>query len=410
MHKKECSMILSFRDQQCLCTLVKIAFWDNENNILEADWNQVEQTANQQGVLWMLYLGAKACADHIPAEKLRAWRANMIGTVMRNTAINEVQNQVVSFLKERGIRAAVLKGLSCSMYYPLPETRALGDIDLLIDKENLPLVDEFLKKNGFRPEEKEHPFHVCYYGKGVAVEVHYEITQFPDSKGGKAVQEITKKFLDEVKTAHVNGMSFPVLSDSHQALMLLTHMERHLVIGGIGLRQLCDWAMFVNGSASKHWREKTLSMLSDCGLLTFAKVVTKTCVNFLGLSSEKAAWCMDVDDSLTELMIQDIFRSGSMGAAEEDNASSLFFDRTQLGKAGQNRLNGLLLRLNQLSYKHFPYTRKWKILLPIYWVYIPLRYLVRSMLGLRPKKSVARLLETSGRRQKLYKSLKLYQK
>lgn len=396
------------KEQRALLALLRNVLWYNQPNLCDADWRLIEEVANQQGILGMLYLGGKLYSSQIPPEKLSSWRADMIGNVMRNIEINTVQELIITYLKKHNIRVAVLKGLSCSVYYPKTEIRALGDIDLLIDEDNLPKVDEYLRQNGFKPAENDHAFHVGYYGNGVAVEIHYAITEFPYSKGGKAAQTIAKKFLDHVKTVHVNGMSFPVLSDSDQALMLLTHMERHMLEAGIGLRQLCDWMMFVYGSELTHWQEKTLSMLNECGLITFAKVVTKTCVNYIGLNQEKAPWCMDVDDELTEGMIREIFRSGSMGATEGDHLSSLFFARKQLGRSGQNRFKGLLLQISKLSYMHFPFTKKCKSLLPFFWVFIPVRYFVRSLLGLRPKKNVKKLLDDSNQRQKLYKSLNLY--
>lgn len=395
--------------EHIILELIKHALWNEKALISNEDWSSIEQTANQQGVLSMLYLGAKDNADLFPVEVLKAWRADLLSCIMRNQEVNAVQQQVTGWMQEQGIRAAILKGVSCSMYYPMPETRALGDIDLLIDEENMLAVGEYLKTIGFEKAKSNHTFHVGYHKEGIALELHYGISKFPDSTGGREAQKFVNEFLDDARMVELNGMKFPALSESHQALMLLTHMERHLVLEGIGLRQLCDWAVFVNGSAKEHWQEKTLEMLDKCGLLTFAKVVTKTCVDYLGLIPSKAEWCMDIDAKTTQMMMEDIFRSGNMGAAEEDNTSSLFFDRTQLGKKGQNRLTGLIKQLSKLSYRHFPFTEKFKFLLPFFWVFLPARYFVRSLLGLRPKKNVAKLLDDSNQRQKLYKSLNLYE-
>ena len=395
-------------EQQALLSLIQQALWHECPSLPNANWDLTETLANQQGVLWMIYQGAKAYPDRIPAQKIKSWRADMISCVMRNDAVNAVQDQLVSWLNENGIPAAVLKGLSCSRFYPVPETRALGDIDLLIDKENMARIGSYLQKQGYSQTKNEHSFHAGYHSNGIAIELHYAVTQFPDSKGGRIARKISEQFLNNTELCSVNDMSFPVLSDSHQALMLLLHMERHMIEEGVGLRQLCDWATFVYNSSSEHWQNKTLKILDECGLITFAKVLTKVCVKYLGLDPQRALWCMDADSSIAAEMIKEIFRGGNMGAAEEEYMVNLFFDRRQLGNITSNRINGLLKRITQLAYEQYPYTEKAKILLPIYWVYIPVRYWLRSLFGLRKRKKVTKLLEVSEQRQKLYTALKLY--
>ena len=46
------------------------------------------------------------------------------------------------------VRAAILKGTSCSRYYPFPEARPLGDIDVLVDRECVNAVGEYLESRG----------------------------------------------------------------------------------------------------------------------------------------------------------------------------------------------------------------------------------------------------------------------
>lgn len=395
-------------EQQALLSLIQQALWHTSPLLPEANWELTETLANQQGVLWMLYQGARAYPDRIPTQKIKSWRADMISSVIRNDDVNAVQNQLISWLKEKGIRVAVLKGLSCSRFYPVPEIRALGDIDLLIDKENMARLGFYLQKQGYSQTKNEHSFHIGYHGNGIAIELHYAVTQFPDSKGGRIARKISEHFLSNTEICSVNDMSFPVLSDSHQALMLLLHMERHMIEEGVGLRQLCDWATFVYNSSSEHWKNQTLRILGECGLITFAEILTKVCVNYLGLDHQRAMWCMDIDDSIAAEMIKEVFRGGNMGAAEEEYMVNLFFDRRQLGNVTSNRINGLLSRITQLAYEQYPYIKKVKVLLPLYWVYIPARYLIRSILGLRQRKKVKKLLEVSEQRQKLYTALKLY--
>lgn len=400
-------MITLDNNQNALLAILRNALWGEAEELPEADWEAVGRLAKQQGVQWMLYPGAKPCST-VPADRLQLWRGMLFSSMVQNERLNAVQNQLFTWLSERKIRAAVLKGTSCSAFYPNPEARTLGDIDILIDEENMETVGRYLQEQGYAAPDYDHDFHARYCAGAIVIEVHHAATEIPEGPGGKRVAEEMSKFLDECRAEKAGELTFPTLSDRHQALMLLLHMERHMLKGGIGLRQLCDWCMFVNGSDSAHW-DTTLELLNRCGLTTYAKVITKTCVQHLGLAPERAVWCMDVDDSLADAMLEDLLRGGNFGAAQQETMSNLFTDRNQLSTGSSGRVRGLLSTLSKLAYFHWPWTKKYKIILPVFWVYIPLRYWVRSLLGLREKKNVLQVMGTSDRRQKLYQALHLYE-
>lgn len=403
------------KSQNVLLVLIRNALWRSTEDLPDADWDIVEKYAQDQGVLWIAYLGAKALKQSscslqmIPKERLKNWRSALYTGTFYNDQINGVQMHLIQWMAENKVRAAILKGTSCSRYYPFPEARPLGDIDVLVDRECVNAVGEYLESRGYTKSQHEHEFHVGYYGTEAIVEVHYAGTSIPNSAGGRAVAEEMAHFLDDTQMACIGKMTFPVLSDAHQALMLLLHMERHMVDSGIGLRQLCDWTVFVNGTAGVTWKKGILGLLNRCGLLVYAKVLTKACVLFLGLDATKAEWCLDTDDELARAMMEDVFRGGSMGAAVTEGMGSLFTDRAHMGDGRQTKLKGLIGSLTKLANQHFPYTQRYKILLPVFWIYIPMRYLVRSLVGLCPKKRILAVYREADQRQKLFKALRLYE-
>lgn len=397
------------KNKEALLALVRKSLWGNDEELPDADWDAVEKCAQEQGVLWMAYLGGKYFPQQIPAQRLKSWRTVLHGGVLNNDAKNAVQTELVEWLAEHDIRSAILKGTSCSRYYPYPDARPLGDIDILIDKSNMNAIDAYLRGRGYSPSQHDHAFHAGYYGRDAVIEVHYAGTEVPSSEGGKIVAEEMERFLDSAQTASAGELTFPVLSDTHQALMLLLHMERHMMGNGIGLRQLCDWATFVKGSQTEHWQSCTLKLLEKCGLMTYAKAVTKVCVDYIGLDKDCARWCDGISNKITKALIEDVFRGGNMGAADQEGAGSLFTERTVLGQAGQGKVKGFISRMNRIAFKHWPVTKKFRVLLPFCWVYLPLRYMVRSARGMRPKKDIAYTVNMAHKRQKLYKSLELYE-
>ena len=232
--------------QKALLTLLSQALWGNGGVLVEADWEQVEELAKDQGVLPMLYRGAIKYKDIIPAERIRIWRGAMYAAVLQNEHMNQAQSEILDWLAAKGIRAAILKGASVARYYTPSDMRYLGDIDILIDQSELDRTSEVLKEHGYRLNEHDHDFHVSFVRGDVTLELHYKASVVPNGKGGQVAVKIMDQFLDEATLVSMNDMIFPALSEKHQALMLLMHMERHVIESGIGLRKLCDWAVFLS--------------------------------------------------------------------------------------------------------------------------------------------------------------------
>lgn len=394
--------------QETLLQFVRRTLWQENLPLQDDDWNEIETLAGEQGVLWMLYPGSKSAQAHIPQEKRTEWRSACISGVFDNQRLNAFQEEWLQWLAGKKIRAAVLKGTSCSRYYAFPNMRPLGDIDILVDPENVDEAASDLQKRGFVESTIPHGFHRGFSLNGITIEVHVRCSELPRGTGADAAMRAEKTYLDEIQMAEMEGMRFPVLTQEHQALMLLMHMERHMQEDGLGLRQLCDWAAFVHGSDSARW-EGAASLLKSCGLYQYACVVTWACVKYLGLQSACAAWAEKVDDSLMEAFMQDVFARGSFGKADDQHAGSLFSDRSAMGKKGQGALQGMLAKMTSLAHRKYPITRRCAILLPVFYLYIPVNYVVRSLFGKGTRRDLRKTIANSKKRQRLYGALHLYE-
>ena len=394
--------------QEALLAIIQRTLWSKDIPVENADWGKIERLAKQQGVLWMLYPGMKNNKNCIPAELFKEWRSVTHSGVLYNEQLNDFQSELLAWLDGRGIRAAILKGTSCSRYYPYPSIRPLGDIDILVDQENMSILAEYLTFSGFCSSNIQHGFHIGYYRDEITVEVHYRCSELPENSGTRAVIAAENGFLDSIEFAKYDGLTFPVLSESNQALMLLMHMERHMQEDGIGLRQLCDWAMFVYGSNPEHWKE-TIPLFKSCGVFMYAEILTAVCIKYLGMDSSYASWVSEVSEKIAIDMIEDIFRGGNMGDADAQNAGSLFTDRSLMGTQTFWGLNGMFAKMRNLAYRKWPIVQRHRILLPVFYLYIPLIYVIHSLARKNAKRNVFSAIKISSRRKRLYNALHLYE-
>lgn len=394
--------------QQALLGLIGQGVFNKKVDIPVTEWDTVERMANEQGVLSMLYAGAIKNKKTIPSRYLQEWRGIFYSDHTRNERLIKAQNDVLALIRAQGIRVVVLKGTSISIYYKHPEIRCLGDVDLLVDKCNMQRVGDILTSQGYTEIHVGHSFHNTYEKTGITIEVHHAVTEFPKSEGGRRAESIMNKFLDDAKVVSMNEMEFPALSETHQALMLLLHMERHMTEMNIGLRQLCDWAVFVSGDSVDHWKQETLQVLDYCGMLVFAKVASKACVIYLGVQEEHCSWCMDAKMELVDAFMDDILQGGNFGAANAKKIGSLFTDRSILGQKQQGIVKGIFAKIKSRACFLFPLAKKHKVLLPICCIYVPFEYLFRSLIRKPNRRGIAEMLDVSRRRRKLIQNLCLY--
>lgn len=395
-------------EQQTLLVLLQQSLWQKSAALPEpVDWVALDTMAKQQGVVALAYDGAVALKAQLPDEIRQKWNQQTLMSVMKNERLLAAQDQVLGWLEAAEIPAVVLKGSTVARYYPQPDLRVLGDVDILIPKDKVEQAKEIMLQHSYACHESDHEFHLAFGKNGTCVELHYDVTKLPDSRGGEMTEKETTRFLDCRDQAQVSGHAFPILTESHQALSLLLHMVRHMIAGGIGLRQLCDWAMYVASVDPQSFAGNTAPMLDRCGLLRYAEVATLTCVQYLRLPEKHAAWCRSVDQEYAQLFIRDVFFGGNMGRADKEKFGRILSHGTTLGKK-QSYLQMVLAGLTRHANIRFPITKQHKWLLPFFWIYMPVRYWLRALFGLREKKSFTEAAQNAKNQQNFYDMLEIF--
>ncbi len=373
------------------------------------DWELFTQLAVQQGVLIIAADAALRRRINAPESIIAMWRKKLFLKAAVDEKILHAQDKVIERFDEAGIRSAILKGACSAFYYDRPERRAMGDIDILIPHENLGEACRILEEMGYYQFENEHEFHVIYQKKDISVEVHYAPSNAPDSEGGHAAKAFMSHFLDETQDLTVLGHTFHTLTRTNHAFMLLIHNERHLLQNGIGLRQLCDWAALVSKMRADEFDNELAPVFKACGLYRFALLLTKACSVYLNAAPQN--WSDDhiIGDELLECFMDNIFRSGNMGRADNNGMRGMFSDRSNAGDGKKHNLAfRFLSKTAKIAKEKYPAAQKYPVLLPFLCAFLPVRYVVRMAFGLRPKKDMIGIISGAKKNDSLYSGLKLY--
>lgn len=340
--------------QEKLLNILSDCLWRNtpKHTYSEQEWENILSVAEEQGVLFLVLQGCTSIRQRFSAMSWVKWRSKMISTMINNESLMEAQNKIVNLLRDGGIPYAILKGASLSACYYNPSARALGDIDLLVPVQSVDRVSEILVSQGFHvPEDSfAHPYHIDFYKNSIVTELHYAVSTFPDSPAGAEAKKYMESWQEQLQQKHIGNYTFQCLSDSHQALSLLLHMERHMTTGCIGLRQLCDWAVFLTSVMPDYFANQILPELKLCGLKQFAGVLTKTAIRYLGLNSAYGMSFQSIRKRDIQAMIEEILRAGSIHNRNNTNDGSNFFV-DESGTALAVRV--FAARINSLAKKSF---------------------------------------------------------
>lgn len=392
--------------QESLCRLLGHVLFENEfHPVPDTIWQEVLEESRKQAVTIPAFCNyGELNLDGETKKKVEG--------AVRERVLQSVQNYTCHsylnyLMEENQIPYCVLKGVASDAYYPSQMTRSMGDVDFLVAKQDVDRASEVLEKDGFIPWEEEHICHIVFHKGKMYYEMHFEPAGVPNGAAGEVIRGYLKDIQETAKKYQDDAFAFYIPDDFHHGLILLLHMQHHLLSEGIGLRHLCDWAVFVNTFTEETFMSVFQKPLKKAGLWEFAKAMSLTAHVGLGLPYKN--W-MGEEMELAEALLSDVITGGNFGVKDEQRVYEGIFISNR-GKDGVNhsRFIQLFLTLNQIAYTHWPVTRKLKILLPAGWVFFSCRRIGRIICGKRKKINVLSSYQKSEDRKKIYRQLKLFE-
>lgn len=292
-----------------LLLLTASAIGGQADRTADAGGEALIREACAQAVLPLVY-GA------LPQESKALCRKEYQQTMAANMAVSYEHTELHDLLTANGIPYVVLKGAASASYYPTPILRTMGDVDFLIHEDAIQRTGQLLAEIGFQMEPDTGGIHIACHRGTSTWEMHRSVNGIPAGEAGAAIQAFLS---DAIETAvdYDEGNGILRIPDHfHHGLILLLHTASHLTSEGVGLRHLCDWAVFVNHFSDGQFTGLFEDRLKACGLWRFAQLLTLVCVRYLHLPVRE--WAGQADGELLERMICDILHGGNFGKKEED--------------------------------------------------------------------------------------------
>lgn len=228
---------------------LRAGLWDRPANIGESIiWKQMLLIAQRQSTVQLVCHAAMQNHGAPINEKVQSIMQSYLMTGANAHAVaNKVIAKVVKKLDEAGIQALLLKGQGVASYYPVPELRQCGDIDLYVGEANYDRACEVLRDITGREGDYGRKHAAFDYGGGLSIEIHKYFEKLDIPALDKIYQSIVKEGLSsDPVPVRLGGADILTPDDTFNAFYIFHHLWRHTIGMGIGLRQLCDWGMFLH--------------------------------------------------------------------------------------------------------------------------------------------------------------------
>ncbi len=373
----------------------------------ERELSQIFETAKRHTVLPLLF-DVYEDDSHVAEGYGEVLRQSAVVTVRSNYRLLFLTKYITQLLEKEGICAILLKGAATASYYPVPELRKSGDVDILIPREeSFQRAVELLKKEGFIECEDQFTQHHIELknDEGISVEVHSILAEpFESRKMNQYLETLLLAYEEHVIQNDSWGITIYQPGDAYHAFYLVVHMLQHFLRAGFGLKFLCDWTVFWNREVAEEEKETFLCLVKESGTKGFVTVLTKACMEYLGLREQSAGFLLEKSElpgetdlkRLAEEFMEEVFAGGEFGHD----------DRQRMVAMRGTGITAYIREFHHQMHLNYPKVGNIFLLWPLLWLLTLWRFLHNNR-AIRKVKGWD-ILKEAGRRSRLIDRMKLF--
>ena len=200
------------------------------------DWEHILKAALIHGMAPLLYYHLKTARESIPAHIFGIMEKAYYSTAYRNIRLSEEVGKILEALNEAKIKTVILKGLFLSeTIYKNPALRPSSDIDLLVQKEDLPRVTAVIERLGYiAPDNQLSRALLMKYHFNISliktadysthIELHWHLS---DRFKNISIETLTTEIWANTRWAQLSGIPVQVMSPENLLIYLCLHLNNH---------------------------------------------------------------------------------------------------------------------------------------------------------------------------------------
>lgn len=259
-----------------LLQLLQSALWGRApqeqafQGLTRADWQSIFLTAQAQTVMALAFLAFEFLPDELLPDDalLTRWMVQAEQAEQHSRHMNEALASLCEFFTTRGLQPVVLKGQSIARLYRHPLARECGDIDL-----HFPIHGQaaqalcVLRDAGVHPQAKPDGSHL-YSWQDVPVEHHPRLTDLASPFARRRLSGMLSRFPSQSVALGMGTHAQIMVPEPTVSLFIQsTHILKHAMGWGIGLRQMADLAVSLHSLSSQIDGRAYQRACSEAGIL-----------------------------------------------------------------------------------------------------------------------------------------------
>lgn len=302
--------------------LLRIGLWGEGTLSLDQpmtvdDWNKVYRYAINHTIEGLIYDSFSFLEEsQLPPASLRLkWAVRVDQIERHNAKMNSVIAEQFTAFSAQGIRPILQKGQGVASYYRVPNHRISGDIDWCFEDEGYIKARNFLKEKQVNFQDTAG-FSLDYDWKGIHIEHHKKVFDLLSPLKKNYLNHLLASYKNAQLNVLINNVPTRLLAPELQILQVNTHILKHLLTYGIGLRQFCDSAMLYYSLINQIDTIALKEIYRNVGITKWINLLHKVLVIYLGLP--KTAVPYPYPDNIDiEWMLDEVWYSGNFGFHDE---------------------------------------------------------------------------------------------
>lgn len=288
------------------------------------EWEELFKESERQTVSGIAFEGVQKLPDtqRPPQMLLLEWIGLSEQIRQQNLVVDKQTREIWNQLKNDGLDAAILKGQGiATLYGELAPYRQSGDIDIWV-RGGYQKVCDYVQRTHPTDDVAYHRFHYEYFDD-TEVELHHRPTLMRNLLDDRKLAKWYNSFGSD-SFVYLEDKGFVVPSLEFNRIFILTHIYRHFLFEGIGLRQVMDY-YFVLKNCHPDITEKAEigKTLKSFRMQRFAEAMMWILHTQLGLE-EKYLIC-GMNEKEGRFVLNEIEQTGNFGYTDSRYQYRRFF-------------------------------------------------------------------------------------
>ncbi|MBR5413871.1 MAG: nucleotidyltransferase family protein [Fibrobacter sp.] len=291
------------------------------------DWQSLYRESARQSLVGVVFFALKRF--EVPREIYLRWFYQSQVVKAQNEKMNALASRLTKMFGEQGASTLILKGPANALLYPDAFIRQIGDVDIWVEGGRGRVLDMLQKMNlleGARISSHDVLLSKKIFDEEVEVHFAFGVDRCSPIANKRMLTYLDEESRNSVRVS-VDGsaqadVGFYAPSRKFALVMQLSHIYKHLLGLGVGMRQLVDYFVLLRATSGEE-RAEVATKLGSLGLKRFAGALMWVLSECLGLESQYLLCKPDARRG--RVLLREIMQDGNFGKFAERRRGSVFF-------------------------------------------------------------------------------------